>query len=275
MVNTVAFTLYSFCPQQNRRELPSLGGGVSYFATGTAGVVDTGGKFAADVVDTGGAPWIAYISANLRKNSKWPYFFFRGLGEHGSRKKPEAKKEHQLKVDEKRSMLGWGGGGGLLKFWGGKHIVDYTWRVCTISPSVGGKRTLSTSWMSPFLAARFCRVTTPPFTVSTSIIKYKVVKVGKNLHTRWLDYNWFYSLKNNWRIFVLNIWWISQRIYYIDLLPHWRHDQRDKYNEYIFKYVLCTIIHKVIFLFIRTCTYYKNITVRALRSLFVFSGTVG
>ncbi len=25
------------------------------------------------------------------------------------------------------------------------------------------------------------------------------VKVGKNLHTRWSDYNWFYSLKEYWR----------------------------------------------------------------------------
>ncbi len=41
-----------------------------------AGVVDTGGKFATGVidtgvVDTGGAPWHANISANFRKNSKW------------------------------------------------------------------------------------------------------------------------------------------------------------------------------------------------------------
>ncbi len=36
-----------------------------------------------------------------------------------------------------------------------------------------------------------------------------VVKVGKNLHTGWSDYIWFYSL----RILVPNIWWISPRTY--------------------------------------------------------------
>ncbi len=35
-----------------------------------AGVVDTDGKFATCVVDTGGAPWLANISANFWKNSK-------------------------------------------------------------------------------------------------------------------------------------------------------------------------------------------------------------
>ncbi len=36
-----------------------------------AGVADTGGNFAAGVVDTGsGAPLLANISANFRKNSK-------------------------------------------------------------------------------------------------------------------------------------------------------------------------------------------------------------
>ncbi len=35
-----------------------------------AGVVDTGGKFATGVVDIGGAPLLANISANFRKNSK-------------------------------------------------------------------------------------------------------------------------------------------------------------------------------------------------------------
>jgi hypothetical protein len=34
------------------------------------GVVDTGGKFATGVVDAGGAPLLANISANFRKNSK-------------------------------------------------------------------------------------------------------------------------------------------------------------------------------------------------------------
>ncbi len=38
------------------------------FATG---VIDTGGKFATGVDDTDGAPWLANISANFRKNLKW------------------------------------------------------------------------------------------------------------------------------------------------------------------------------------------------------------
>jgi hypothetical protein len=42
--------------------------------------------------------------------------------------------------------------------------------------------------------------------------------------------------KNNWRIFVPNIWWIYPRTYYTDLMPHWRHNKRDTYNEYIFNY---------------------------------------
>ena len=44
---------------------------VEKFATGVA---DTGGKFATGVVDTSGAPCLANISANFRKNlkrSKW------------------------------------------------------------------------------------------------------------------------------------------------------------------------------------------------------------
>jgi hypothetical protein len=42
------------------------------FAAGVVdtGVVDTGGKFATGVVDTGGAPLLANISANFRNNSK-------------------------------------------------------------------------------------------------------------------------------------------------------------------------------------------------------------
>jgi hypothetical protein len=35
-----------------------------------AGVVDTGDKFATGVIDTGGAPLLANISANFRKNLK-------------------------------------------------------------------------------------------------------------------------------------------------------------------------------------------------------------
>jgi hypothetical protein len=40
------------------------------FAAGV--VVDTGGNFAAGVVDTGGQPLAANISANFRKNLKRP-----------------------------------------------------------------------------------------------------------------------------------------------------------------------------------------------------------
>jgi hypothetical protein len=40
------------------------------FATGINNTSETGGKFATGVVDTGGAPLLANISANLRKNSK-------------------------------------------------------------------------------------------------------------------------------------------------------------------------------------------------------------
>jgi hypothetical protein len=37
-------------------------------------------KFAAGVVDISGAPWLVIISANFRKNSKWPLCYFQGLG---------------------------------------------------------------------------------------------------------------------------------------------------------------------------------------------------
>ncbi len=45
-----------------------------------AGVVDTGGNFATGVIDTRGAPWLANISSNFRKNSKWPKCYLQGLG---------------------------------------------------------------------------------------------------------------------------------------------------------------------------------------------------
>jgi hypothetical protein len=48
------------------------------FATG---ISNTSG---AGVVDTGGAPSLANISANFRKNWKSPYVIFRGLGENDS-----------------------------------------------------------------------------------------------------------------------------------------------------------------------------------------------
>ncbi len=46
---------------------------------------------AAGVVDTGGAPSLASISANFRKNRNYPNVNFGGLGEDDSGKKPEAK----------------------------------------------------------------------------------------------------------------------------------------------------------------------------------------
>jgi hypothetical protein len=43
-------------------------------------VNDTGGKFATGVVDTGGAPLLANISANFRENSKRSSWDTLGLG---------------------------------------------------------------------------------------------------------------------------------------------------------------------------------------------------
>ena len=37
-------------------------------------------QFATGVVDTGGAPWLANISANFLKNLKWSYCYYQGLG---------------------------------------------------------------------------------------------------------------------------------------------------------------------------------------------------
>jgi len=52
------------------------------FATSVTDTSGTGGEiFAADVVDTGGAPWLANISSNFHKNVKWPKCYFQGLGE--------------------------------------------------------------------------------------------------------------------------------------------------------------------------------------------------
>jgi hypothetical protein len=59
------------------------------FATG---VNDTGGKFATGVVDTGGAPWLANISENFWKNSKWSYCCYQGLGGRWFMKKTWSKK---------------------------------------------------------------------------------------------------------------------------------------------------------------------------------------
>ncbi len=43
-------------------------------------VVDTDGKFATGVVDTGGASWLANITVNFRKNSKRSLWKTLGLG---------------------------------------------------------------------------------------------------------------------------------------------------------------------------------------------------
>jgi hypothetical protein len=60
-----------------------------------------------------------------------------------------------------------------------------------------------------------------------------------------------YSKKNgNWRFFVPNIWW-TPRTYYTDLLPQWRHNYRDTYSEYIFKYYARSFTITVLFFFRR------------------------
>ncbi len=51
-------------------------------------------QFATGVIDTGGAPWLANISANFRKNSKWPYCYFQGLGGRWFMKKTWSKKSN-------------------------------------------------------------------------------------------------------------------------------------------------------------------------------------
>ncbi len=66
----------------------------------TTGVVDTGGKFATWVVDTGGAPWLANIFANFRKIRNDPSVIIRGLGEDDSWKKSEAKNFVTLSLQE-------------------------------------------------------------------------------------------------------------------------------------------------------------------------------
>ncbi len=60
--------------------------------TFAAGVVDTGSNFATGVVDTCGAPWLANSCANFRKNWKWPYCYFQGLGQRWFMKKTWSKK---------------------------------------------------------------------------------------------------------------------------------------------------------------------------------------
>jgi hypothetical protein len=48
-----------------------------------AGINDTGGQLASRVIDNGGAPKIAKISVNFRKNSKWRYLYYQVLeGRH-------------------------------------------------------------------------------------------------------------------------------------------------------------------------------------------------
>jgi hypothetical protein len=41
------------------------------FSPSFASVADTGGKLTADVIDANGVPWLANISTNFRKGSKW------------------------------------------------------------------------------------------------------------------------------------------------------------------------------------------------------------
>ncbi len=62
---------------------------------------DVVGKFAAGVVDMGGEPWLANISANFRKIRNDPNAIIRGLGEDDSRKKTEAKNIETLSCDTK------------------------------------------------------------------------------------------------------------------------------------------------------------------------------
>ncbi len=52
----------------------------------------TGGKFAAGVADTGGAPWLANISANFRKNLKRSKLNTLGLGGNWFMKKNQKRK---------------------------------------------------------------------------------------------------------------------------------------------------------------------------------------
>jgi len=53
---------------------------------------DTGGKFATDVIDIGGAPWLTNISASfLEKNRNDPNAIFRGLGKDDIWKNPKQK----------------------------------------------------------------------------------------------------------------------------------------------------------------------------------------
>ncbi len=61
------------------------------FSTRINNTSETGGKFANGVVDTGGAHWLANISANFRKNLKRSYWDTLGLGVNWFMKKPEAK----------------------------------------------------------------------------------------------------------------------------------------------------------------------------------------
>ncbi len=63
-----------------------------------AGVIDTGGKFTS-VINAGGAPWLANISANFQNSWNDPYVIFRGLGEDALCKKPEAKNLLTLSQD--------------------------------------------------------------------------------------------------------------------------------------------------------------------------------
>jgi hypothetical protein len=54
-------------------------------------IVDTGGKFATGVVDAGGAPWLAKVSAIFEKIRNGPNGILWRWVETDSWKKPEAK----------------------------------------------------------------------------------------------------------------------------------------------------------------------------------------
>ncbi len=55
----------------------------------SVGVIDTAEQLIAGVVDTGDQHSFAIISANFRKNSKWPQWYTWGPGDTDSWKKPE------------------------------------------------------------------------------------------------------------------------------------------------------------------------------------------
>ncbi len=64
-------------------------------------------KFATGVVDTGGAPWLANISANFRKNSKRSKWNTLGLGGNWFMKKTRSKKSrHTVPLSDQEALKG-------------------------------------------------------------------------------------------------------------------------------------------------------------------------